>query len=301
MITLATNLRFRLAILFALAPACASSAGGNDGSAGNAGSAGTSGGAGMSATGDVLILPDPSGWVEAVDNPLGIQGAWYPYGDRYGVAKCLNVGLHQPEECSLITSPLPPPSTGFPNANGVMCTSGETAVILPCPTGLATSGCPASDFANMWGAGIGFDFNANKGMPEGDGKKNTFDPVLHGIKGVSFELDKIPGPKLRVEFPQQLTNEEASMVQLPAGSTTDDHPDGAPYWGADNNFSASRVVVSPEVNVILWDQVKKPGSSRSYVFDTARMLGIQFHVPAVSTAPRGTYDFCVKNLKFLRD
>ena len=267
-----------------------------NGSGGSAGTAGTGGGAG------VLIVPDASGWVERADDTFGIQGSWYPYGDRYGVAKCLTVGLHQPAECSLITSPTPPPEgMRFDNEGGVMCTRGETAVILPCPAGLGTSGCPDHDYSNMWGAGIGFDFNANKGGTEGDGAKNPWNPDEHGVTGISFEIDQIPGPKLRVEFPQRLTDDEARAVMLPSGATTDDHPDGAPYWGGDKSFNPSPIVVSPEVNVIRWDQVKKPGETPSYEVDRSRLLGIQFHVPAVSIAPRGSYEFCVKNLRLLFD
>ncbi len=226
----------------------------------------------------------------------------YPYGDRYGVAKCLNVGLHRPEECSLVIAPEPPPSqAGFPNDGGVMCTRGETAVILPCPPGLTTSGCPDHDYSNVWGAGIGFDFNAEPGTAGESGKKKPFNPDAHGIKGVSFELDQVPASKLRVEFPQLLLDEEARAVNLPAGATTDDHPDGAPYWGATADFGASPVKASPDVNVIRWAQVRKPGAAPTYVFDKARMLGIQFHVLAVSSAPRSAYAFCVKNLTFLRE
>jgi len=216
----------------------------------------TSGGTGgATSTADVEITPSDMGWVESVDNELGLQGAWYPYGDQYGVAKCLSIGLHLPEECSHITAPNPPPAMGFPNTGGKMCTTGATAVILPCKTGVTTSGCPESDFSNMWGAGIGFDFNAEKGPPAGNGAKSTWDPDAHGVVGVSFELDTVPSPKLRVEFPMRLPDEEATAVNLPSGSTTDDHPDGAPYWGADTSFSASPVVTSPNVNVIRWDAV----------------------------------------------
>jgi hypothetical protein len=259
---------------------------------------GATGGAATST--NVEITPSDLGWVEGVDNELGLQGAWYPYGDQYGVAKCLNVGLHAPDECSHITSPDPPPSMGFPNSGGKMCTTGATAVVLACKPGVSTSGCPDHDFSNMWGAGIGFDFAAEKGPPEGNGKKSTWNPDEHGVVGISFELDMVPAAKLRVEFPMQLTADEASAVNLPPGSTTDDHPDGAPYWGADASFSGSPVVTSPEVNIVRWDAVKKPGKEATYAFDKSRLLGIQFHVPAVGAAPPGAYSFCVSKLTFLR-
>jgi hypothetical protein len=182
-----------------------------------------------------------------------------------------------------------------------MCTTGETAVILPCQPGVTTNGCPTMDYSNIWGAGIGFDFNANKGMPDGDGVKRPWNPDAHGITGISFELDVAPRPGFRVEFPMVLLDSEATAVMLPSGATTDDHPDGAPYWGADSSFRDSPVAVSPQVNVVRWDAVKKPGTAMTYVFDKTRMLGIQFHVPAVKLAPRGAYNFCVSKLTFLRN
>ena len=285
-----------MGVAAAIAEACSPAPKADAGSARDA-----SGAAGKSSNANVEIVPSQLGWVEGVDNELGIQGSFYPYGDRYGVAKCINVGMHAPSDCSLITAPPPPPVTGFPNTDGKMCTTGQTAVILPCAAGVTTSGCPSSDYSNMWGAGIGFDLNADKGPPDGDGAKHPYNPALHGITGVSFELDTVPQPGFRVEFPMLLTDGEAAAVGLPNGSTTDDHPDGAPYWGANSSFGNSPVVASPQVNVVRWDAVKKPGTSASYVFDPSRLLGIQFHVPAVKTAPPGAYAFCISKLTFLRD
>ena len=254
---------------------------------------------GNAATMDVALVIDGSGWVDSSSNDVGVQGSWYPYGDQYGVAKCLNVGMHTPDECSHITSPLPPPATGFPNQGGKLCTTGATAVILPCKTGVTTSGCPNQDFSNMWGAGIGFDFNSPGAGDGGTTVKNPWNPDDHGITGVSFVLDGVPMPGLRVEFPMRLTDSEAMAVNLPPGSTTDDHPDGAPYWGADSAFDNSPAMTG--VNVIHWDAVKKPGTSQSYVFDKSRLLGMQFHVPAVKSAPPGAYSFCVSNVTLLRE
>ena len=283
-----------LTALVGAASACANQTPVGDGSAPQGG-AGTGGRAG---TANGEITPDGSGWVDPASNDLGIQGAFYPYGDRYGVAKCLNVGRHAPDECSLITTPAPPPATGFPNQNAKLCTTGATAVILPCKAGVTTSGCPDHDFSNMWGAGIGFDFNALGGTDGGTTVKSPWNPDEHGVLGVAFELDAVPAPGLRVEFPLRLTDSEAQTVNLPPGSTTDDHPDGAPYWGGNASFSNSPV--SPGHNELHWAEVKKPGTTPSYVFDKARLLGIQFHVPAVQTSPPGAYSFCVSHLTLLR-
>ena len=103
---------------------------------GGSGSGGTAG-TGASPSGNATLVPNESGWVdrEAEGNTVGVQGSWYPYGDQYGVAKCINVGNHDPSECSTITSPDPLVS-GFENENGVMCTTGEVAVVLNCGPGV---------------------------------------------------------------------------------------------------------------------------------------------------------------------
>lgn len=285
---------FALTALYGAASACANPAPADDRSSPH----GTAGAGGGTSTPNGELKPDASGWVDPTSNDLGIQGAFYPYGDRYGVAKCVNVGMHAPDECSLITAPPPPPATGFPNQDGKMCTSGATAVILPCKAGVTTSGCPEHDFSNMWGAGIGFDFNALGATDGGVTLKNPWNPDEHGIVGMAFELDVVPTPGLRVEFPLRLTDSEAQAVNLPPGSTTDDHPDGAPYWGGNASFSNSPVQAGH--NELRWADVKKPGTTPSYVFDKARLLGIQFHVPAVQTAAPGAYAFCVSHLTPLR-
>jgi hypothetical protein len=275
---------------------------------GTGGSTSGTGGTGATDPTGTVLQPSTDGWMDRTDiwNDLGIQGSWYPYGDQYGTkpteSKCLTVGMHMPAECSIITSPPPPPETGFPQATpGMMCTTGEVAVILPCVVpDLMTSGCPEKDYSNMWGAGIGFDVNADKG--EDGGMKYPWDPMLSmagPVIGFSFDIDTVPLPKLRVEIPMILTDTELAAVvpPLPAGATTDDHPDGAPYWGADMTYPASPVM--PGNNKVTWDLIKPPRIG-NYEFLPNKMLGIQFHVPAVPTAPKGAYSFCISNVKFLR-
>jgi hypothetical protein len=297
--------------LGAVAAAGCSSDGDDDGSGGTGGTGatggtGTSGGTGGIGTGNTLLIPSMDGWVDRLDigNDVGVQGSWYPYGDQYGDgpgdAKCLRVGMHMPADCSTIISPPPPPAMGFPNENGKMCTSGEVAVIPPCKPGVTTSGCvppPGKDYSNVWGAGIGFDFNADKG--EDGGAKRTWDPAMYGVIGVSFEIDQVPPAGLRVEFPIQLTEMEAAAVSppLPPGSSTDDHPDGAPYWGATSAFPNSKVVAGAVNTIKFATDVKPPRTN--YEYKPEKMLGIQFHVPA-SGAARSPYSFCISNLTLLR-
>lgn len=277
----------------------------DDSTGGTSGTAGTGG----AATGEYLIIPDSSGWVDRASNTIGIQGAWYPYGDQYGVpGKCVGFGMHPAEDCSVINSPEPPPFntpvsewTGtFNNVNGEMCTSGATAVIKMCADGITTEGCPANDFANMWGAGIGLDLNADKG--EEGGMKHPW-PVPPGVIGFSFVINAVPQTtKLRVEIPVLLTDAEATAVGLPSGSTSDDHPKGAPYWitvGTPTSYPPSAVVDG--YNKVLFSEIKHPTGAIDVSTLTQRILGVQFHTPAMPAAAtaKGDFNYCVKELKFI--
>jgi len=296
-----------MAIAAAMAAAACDSAGddggdGGDDTGGSGGSSGSgTGGSSGTGTGNTVIIPSTDGWVDRMDvgNDVGVQGAWYPYGDQYGTGggakKCLLVGMHTPEECSRIDTP-DPTMMAFPNTGGNMCTSGSVAQVLDCPSGLMTSGCPNDDFSNMWGAGIGWDLNAEGGSPTAP--KHPWNPADYGVIGFEFTIDAVPLPGLRVEIPMVLTDAEATMVMLPAGSTTDDHPDGAPYWGAMGSGMYPKSPVVAGVNRVLWTDIQPPRMG-NYVFDTTRMLGIQFHVPA-NNMSRGDYEFCISQVTFIR-
>jgi len=254
------------------------------------GSSGTSSGGtgGTAPSGNSTLVPDRTGWVDrdAEGNTVGVQGAWYPYGDQYGVAKCINVGKHDPSECSSISSP-DPLESGFPNENGVMCTTGEVAVVLNCGPGIPACAEGTPDYSNIWGAGIGLDLNAEGATDAGPGEKHPYNPEDHDVVGVAFDLDRIPLNQLRVEFP----------MELPDGSSTEDHLDGSPYWGADNRYPPSKVVVGR--NEFRWADVAAP-RPENYTFDRTKILAIQFHVPAVvSGTERSPYEFCISNLTFL--
>jgi hypothetical protein len=310
-------------------PACSSS---DDDSGSNAGSGGTGATGGTSATGgsgagpancgasdNITVIPNGTGWIDKMDaciasSGLGIQGAWYPYGDQYGngngAKKCLTYGNHMPAECAQITAP-DPSVMAFPNTNGEMVTSGTAELVLPCVMGsmaatIPTSGCPGmgaaggNDYSSMWGAGIGFDLNAEKGPPDGTGEKHTWNPDAVGVIGISFEIVNAPAA-LRVEFPMQLTDAEAAADTPPITAkppTTDDHSAGAPYWGAKPDGMYGNSKVTEGVNTITWDQIGVPKMG-IYPFDRTRILGIQWHVPT-STNGTTNYNFTIKNVKFLR-
>jgi hypothetical protein len=261
------------------------------GGTGNTGGTNASGGTSDAGgtPGAVRLVPNALGWIDAMDegNTVGVQGAWYPYGDQYGVAKCTMVGMHAPAECSTISDP-DPLVPGFPNEGGEMCTTGETAVVLPCGAGVPLCDPGMPDYSNMWGAGIGLDLNAEGATDAGPGMKFPYDPEAHDVVGIAFEIDQVPLSQLRVEFP---------MV-LPDGTSTEDHPDGSPYWEADSNYSASPV--EPGRNVVRFDDVRPP--RENYEFDRTKILSVQFHVPAITSGTaRGAYTFCIKNLEFLTE
>jgi hypothetical protein len=293
---------------------------GNGGGGSSGGSGGsfagfpTAGGGGQAgSSGDTVVIPDAGGWIERDTNPLGIQGAWYPYGDQYGQpGRCISVGLHAPADCAEITFPTPPPFgtalvdwTGtFDNVSGEMCTSGSTAIIQQCMAGVATEGCPDNDYANMLGAGIGFDLNADERPPDGTGMSHVWIPPQDVI-GFSFEINAVPAAtKLRVEILSTLTDAEAAAVGLPSGSTSEDHPKGSPYWitvGTPSQYPPSAVRVG--VNRVLWSEIKHPTGAidLTTVPINQRLLGIRFHTPSVpkGSASRGAFNYCVRNLTFI--
>jgi len=297
------------AVTVALA-GCGSSSGG--GSTGGGGASASGGAGGASAT-DYVTMPSATGFVDHTENMFGIQGAWYPYGDQYGPppggAKCTNIGKHMggttapPAECSIIDRPdAVTPNAPFNNTGGMMCTSGTAAQILPCTAGLVSSGCPTFDYSNMWGAGIGFNLNQDK-MEDG-GAKHTWNPDTYGVKGIAFDIDMVPLTKLRIEFAMQLPAGTVAADGTTPILTTDDHPDGAPYWGASSAFPPSPVV--PGHNVIHWAEVKSPyqtmgaPAATHYNFDRTQILAVQFHALPAKTA-RGAYSFCIHNLTLLTE
>jgi hypothetical protein len=245
---------------------------GNDGSGGSGGSGGSAGTSGSGGAAPGVIIPDATGWVdgEADGNIYGVQGAWYPYGDAYGDAKCLAAG-HPATACAVILQP-DPAAMSFPNENGKMCTSGSVAQVINNPTTMMP------DYSNIWGAGIGLDLNAIGGD---NPVKMVFDFVAKGITGISFEIDNVPLPGLRVEFPMPATN---------------GHADGSNYWGATMNYPNSPV--TPGVNVIRWADVKAPRGA--IPFDASQVESIQFHVPS-NTSGAGMFNYCISNLTFLTD
>jgi hypothetical protein len=255
----------------ALSMGCDDSGGGGGGNTGGTTSTGTGG---TTSTGEGIPLKaDKGGFVAGDTNDLMIQGAWYAYADSLGdngmpPGKCQTVGMHANGECSSVTEPPPgmPFAPSDETADQKLCTKGSVEAVL------MLNGAP--DYSNMWGAGVGLDFN-NPGM---GAPKAAFNATAAGVVGVSFEIDAPPPAGIRVEFPDMATNNKA-----------------AAYWGATTSYGPSPV--KPGVNTIKWADVKSPDPVNVPMLDPSTLMGIQFHVPS-GTA--GAYQFCLSHIKMLK-
>ena len=262
----------------ALLAGCGGGGGGGNGSGGSGmtGSGGTSGG-----SMGVALLPNDTGWVEGADNSLGVQGAWYVYGDgtdgtvAMGNGDCQKKGMHADSECSVITKPVPGAGSFPPTdlATAQMCTEGTVAKVINLVGGTGP------DYSNIWGTGIGLDLAAAKD----GGTKGTFDADAKGVKGLSFDINMVPMPKLRVEIVTTKTK----------GSTAGDD-----YWGASSSYPPSPVKAGH--NEVRWEDFKGPMAKPGDKSDTAHIEAIHFHVPTTTSAS-APFSYCISNLKLLTE
>lgn len=249
------------------------------------------------------VSPDYPG----MGNTVGVTGSWYAYGDGWGTEEydggvgaagergsCEFSGGFSVADCSSITSPLPPSpiidgggvlpgyADGFPatpQGSQTRCLSGTGAKVI------AQDGGTSPDYSDIWGIGIGFDFNNVNGV------KMAYDAPAHHVIGVQFTLSTGGAfPPLRVEF-------QTTDTVSPGGSND-------PY---DMMPSASGTYQ------VLWSGLEAPypavvGENISYLpasgvtqpaFNPAHLLSIQFHVPTNTAAPIAVTSLCVSNLTML--
>jgi hypothetical protein len=247
-----------------------SSSGAGGSSSGTGGTTGTGG----TSPGVVPLIPDSMGYVQ---NPsLGLMGPWYAFSDGVGLdgttasGDCELKGGNPYSACSQVTTPgtssFPPTDT----INYKMCTSGTVAKVIVDP--LSTT----LDYSNIWGAGIGLDFN----HVAGDSTRGVYDAVAHKVLGVSFNIDQIPSGGIRVTFPTSNT------VTTP------------PIWMA-NAVANYKSPLAVGYNEIRWAAVMSPGyATNPPPFDPTLLLGINFHVPTTTSGVQ-SYSFCISNLSFI--
>ncbi|HEY2407465.1 MAG TPA: hypothetical protein VGI10_15750 [Polyangiaceae bacterium] len=245
------------------------------------------GGAGGGSTGgnaDEKLLPIGStGYMSAPD--LGIQGAWYSYGDGVGPdgmtasGDCEKAG-HAVTDCSSITTPLfgsfDNDGTGLHTAGTVELVGNTTTGTMMCPT--VQTDC---DYTAMWGAGIGVDVNNAGNADGGTAMKMPLGAAAttNKIVGVAFDIDQIPLPKLRVEFPMPNTTDSAH-VYTPTGG--DFH---SPLIVGHNRIIFATDLVQPSY----------VAANMVVPFDPTQLVSIQFHVPTSTSSGPSPYDFKISN------
>jgi hypothetical protein len=287
--------------LFSLALACGAqsltqTSGSGTGGSGAGGSVRGAGGAsGDPGSEKRIVLPSTSiGFVE--DPVSGVIGAWYAYGDGVGPnanltttdvadSDCVSKGGFLPAACSQIATPVPgrpfPPTDA---ATSKQCTSGVAAIVM--------NKDGAADYADLWGAGIGLDFN----NPGGDaGVRGYFD--LTPYQGIAFDFsaDVLPNGLIRVSFPFQ------GM-----------HGGDAPYWMGATTLGSPLVgtTANPQHVEIHWTDVGgpfylaqevPPVDPSQFPFTPPRAVqGIQLQV-FTNTETTTPYSFCVANLALITD
>ena len=210
-------------------------------------------------------MPDPNGYLGPSSNSVGIQGAWYGYGDAWGTngappGDCVVKGMHPASACSSITFPPAAMASDagdggyastFPQStSGMMCLSGTAAKVV------------ASDYSNMFGIGIGLDFN-NQG-----GVKMPYNATANKVVGFSFKIAGIPtGASVRVELPIPATDASGDAWAMTVNS------DGA--YTLDLTTAAS----DPHP---LKPSFTSTGTQPA--FDATKVESIQFHVPTNTSA-----------------
>ena len=244
-----------------------SGSGSGSGSSSGSGSGSSSGSDGSSGYMPVPLMPSGTGYV-AMDT-IGIVGAWYAYGDCWGAngappGDCETKGMHTEMQCSAITSPTPAGDAGAgfpPNGMGAMCLSGTAAQVIGNP----------ADYSNIFGIGIGLDFN-NMG-----GSKMPYDAASHKVVGFEFDVSGLPASpgQVRVEFP------------IPATDTSGD------------SWSYTLPAGSGHVQVLFSQLAPSFMTMNEPMFDPSKVESIQFHVVTVTTAAIPVMNLCVNNLAAL--
>jgi hypothetical protein len=134
----------------------------------------------------------------------------------------------------------------------------------------------APDYANMFGAGIGFLL----ALDPTSGEKGVFDAHARRAIGVQFDIDTVPAAGLYVGF------------DTPASDVGSLGPD---YWGANSEFQRSPVVAG--TNVVLFRDVQSPEATPQAI-DVTKLESMQFQVRS-SVAQSSTFAYCISNVKAL--
>jgi hypothetical protein len=225
---------------------------------------------------------------------VGVVGDWFTFGDGVGPSSgvdagadsadsdCVKKGGFPAAACTRILSPTPgqpfAPSNG---ATSQYCTTGVAALVMD------KDGSP--DYSDLWGGGIGLDFDGPAGDAGAAGYAN-----LSGYTGIAFDFsgDVVPPMSMRVSFP-----------------FLGEHGTDSPYWdGTMMPYSPlTGTTADPQHVEIRWADVGGPQYLLAETppvaptpFDPTAVQAIEFLV-FTNTAATTPYSFCVANLAFLTD
>ncbi len=235
-------------------------------------------------------VPLPSTSTGFVSDPVsGVIGAWFAYGDGVGMnantsgtdslnSDCIAKGGFTAADCSQINHPtpgMPFPPTDM--ATSKQCTDGTAAVVMN------KSGSP--DYSDLWGAGIGLDFN----NPGGDSGQPAGYLDLSAYAGIEFDFsaDVLPTNAMRVNFPFKTM-----------------HNTDSPFWMGATTASSplTGTTAAPQHVKVAWGDVGGPFYLTQQTppvtppaFDPTAVQAIQFQV-FTNTKTTTPYSFCVANL-----
>ena len=219
----------------------------------------------------VPLTPTATGYVDTTS--LNIVGAWFAYGDDLGAdgappGQCVTTGMHTASECSVITSPAAPSDGGmasFPQTMpGVMCLSGTAAKVIGTPP----------DYSNIFGIGIGLDFNNPSGTPA------PYNASTNHITGFQFTVAGLPSGTVRVELPEPATDATGdawSYTLTTAGAVTINLQSGTGNGDLSPSFTPAMGTTQPP-------------------FDPTTVEAIQFHVVTDTSGTIDVSSFCVSDL-----
>jgi hypothetical protein len=270
-------------------PAAGGTTGGTTASStGGTTATGSSGGGTASSSGSTpngsVLTPGPTGYVDD-SATSGIVGAWYGYGDMWGTngappGNCQTLGGFTADQCSTITFPMAPMlaadagpdasavATFPPNAMGAMCLTGNAAKVID------KIGSTMADYSDIFGIGIGLDFN-NMG-----GTKLPWDATATHVTGFTFDITGVPAGGIRVEFPTvQTTNGFQDSYSINVA--------GDGHYQADLSTTSAHK---------LKPSFTPPTGMTEPAFDPTMLLSIQFHVATNTTAAINVPMMCVNNL-----
>jgi len=233
----------------------------------------SAGGGGGSATEAPLTLGPDGSLTSSAE--FDVSASSFVFSDGVGpdgssaTGDCELAGHSAPECAKIVAPPFSAPGVVDWSVAGPLCTSGSVEKMLD------VVGMPGmTDYASMWGAGIGVDFKQHP-------SNQPYDASAHGVVGIAFDIDRVPPHGLRVALQTPTTINESRAWQ-PTSTPTQNY--------------TSPVQVGHNV-VLFRDVVPLPFFQDQSAFDPTKLSALLFHAPSTNTPEN--YVFCVSNLSLI--